>query len=183
MQTRPRAPGEEVETGFRPAGALPRRSRASSDADLSPDALTATSFDMAREPLPKWLVRRGGRIHYVRRVPGRYARLDRRVYVTASCETDDVGKALIARDRINAATVAYWRALAQGDDPDAKARYRAAINYARLAGYAYEPFDILRDAGVDSLLDRIASLEAALEEQADRAPKRYGLLPVFRTPG
>jgi len=50
---------------------------------------------MAKDSLPKWLVRRGGRIHYVRRVPARFSNLDRRDFVTVSCETDDVGRAFL----------------------------------------------------------------------------------------
>ena len=122
---------------------------------------------MAKDSLPKWLVRRGGRIHYVRRVPARFSNLDRRDFVTVSCETDDVGRAIVARDKINALTEAYWRALARGEDPDARDRYRAAIAIARLHGFSYEPIDTLRDATVESLLDRIAALETMLNLSPD----------------
>ncbi|MBO0662820.1 integrase [Jiella sp. MQZ9-1] len=115
---------------------------------------------MARgDALPKWLVRRGKRIHYWRRVPKRYAHVDERVFVDVSCETDDVAAAIVLRDRINAETEAYWQALVRGSEPDAKARYRAAIDFARAAGFAYQPLSAITHEDLDTVLERINALQ------------------------
>lgn len=123
---------------------------------------------MAKESLPKWLVRRGGRIHYVRRVPSRYAQVDPRTFVTHSCDTDDVGQAVIARDRINAEVEAYWQSLVRGDGDDARARYEAAIEYARNAGFSYRDVYDIAKGSVEDLLKRLATLEQRLAETQGR---------------
>ena len=124
---------------------------------------------MAKESLPKWLVRRGGRIHYVRRVPSRYAQVDPRTFVTHSCDTDDVGQAVIARDRINAEVEAYWQSLVRGDGDDARARYEAAIEYARNAGFSYrDVYDIAKG----SVWRRSSSVSPKPRDVAPRRLKR-----------
>ncbi|MCK5933066.1 MAG: hypothetical protein KAG89_12940 [Fulvimarina manganoxydans] len=123
---------------------------------------------MAKESLPKWLVRHGGRIHYVRRVPSRYTQVDPRTFVTHSCNTDDVGQAVIARDRINAKVEAYWLSLVRGDGDDARARYQAVIEYARNAGFAYRDVGDITKGSVEDLFKRLATLEQPLAETQGR---------------
>lgn len=108
--------------------------------------------------LPKWLQWRGDWLHYYRRVPTRYAHLDRRRFVTAACDTDDVGKAVVARDRLNELFEDYWRSLARSEDPDARRKHLAAIVRARLEGFTYIPATKLLEGPDEEIIRRLEQL-------------------------
>jgi integrase len=138
------------------------------------------------ETLPKWLVRRGGKLVYRRRVPQRYAFVDSRKFVTISCETADLGKAILARDKLNSLTEAFWLAASLGESPDARDRYQSAVERARLEGFAYVPSERLLEAPMEELLQRLAALEQIIWPAGDEpssAPPVIALLGGARDPG
>ncbi|MET0259061.1 MAG: DUF6538 domain-containing protein [Methylobacterium sp.] len=58
---------------------------------------------MSRQPDLKWLKQRDGIWHFYRRIPTRFAHLDKRVYVRVSCETKVLSEAIVMRARLDEA--------------------------------------------------------------------------------
>lgn len=123
------------------------------------------------------LSKRRGVWWYHRRVPRAYADLDDRAIVQLSTgvavDDDPQGRqaAEIAR-RIDAETVAYWRALEGGASPDATTRYETAIARARAAGFAYRPLtELAGDAPIEELVARLDRHAAEGLSKSDRAAK------------
>ncbi|HEX2255618.1 MAG TPA: DUF6538 domain-containing protein [Afifellaceae bacterium] len=98
--------------------------------------------------------------HYFRRVPRRFAHLDRRRFVCISLATRDLALAERKKPAIGAAVESYWIALAKGASPEARARYEGAIERARLEGFAWSSASDLAEGSVAELLARIEKLEA-----------------------
>ncbi|WAJ31183.1 integrase [Antarcticirhabdus aurantiaca] len=131
---------------------------------------------MASETLPRWIVRIDGRLHYRPRVPTRYAALDTRRFVTLSCGTNDVAQAIVARDALNRMTESFWQSLARGDDPNARERYRALVDQAHAAGFAYVPLAQLRTGPLAEIDARMAAVEEALRAGGASASKASALV-------
>lgn len=87
----------------------------------------------------RFLVLRGGRYHYKRRIPVEVALLDDRgEHVRSSLKTGDLAAARSKRDALEAADDALWAGLLAGDDRErTKRQYEAAVQRARSLGFAY----------------------------------------------
>jgi len=118
----------------------------------------AASGMAADKPQLKWLKRRGGVYHYLRRVPAKFAHVDSRTFVEISCETSDFAKAIVTRDKLNAATEQFWVALSQGMG-SARERYTAAVDRAKLEGFSYVPIESFVEMDLRELGDRLERIE------------------------
>ena len=100
----------------------------------------------------------------VRRVPGEFARFDRRnpVRVTTGIRVADDPRCVRAGeivDRLDRDLVRYWKDLRSGKDADAVARYQHACGQARSLGFAYAPAtDAAVQLPVDDVLKRFETL-------------------------
>jgi site-specific recombinase XerD len=102
--------------------------------------------------------RRGGRWHFFKRVPKRYAHLDRRDLVRVALHTDSETEARRKAVAVEAELIAYWEALAGGRDDDAARRYEAARALAAARGFEYRPSAEIVAGPLDDLLARLESL-------------------------
>lgn len=113
--------------------------------------------------MTRYLGRRGGFWHYVRRVPAEFSRIDPRGIVKESTKiriADDPKGIRAARavDIINAATETYWRNLATGGAAEAKARYAEAKKKARALGFSYRTAGEIAEGPVNEILERVERL-------------------------
>ena len=118
----------------------------------------------------QFLLKRGERWHYHRRVPGKFKTLDARTFVRVSLDTENRKIARMRRDALVEADDAYWMSLFLADvegegasEATRKAsekRYEAASARAMARGFAYLPAETLRDSGdFNGLMERIRLLE------------------------
>lgn len=87
----------------------------------------------------RYLISRGERYHYKRRVPSEVELLDDRApHVRISLKTRDLAVARAKRDALEAADNAYWASLLEGNEKVlAKHRYDAAVQRAKALGFSY----------------------------------------------
>lgn len=120
-----------------------------------------------RDP-DRYLMCRGGRWFYKRRVPARFADLDDRGTIRKALRTTDVRRARIQRDELEAADEAFWSSLVRDGRDPALARYDAAVRRAVAYDLAYAPAAVLaREASLEDLVGR-----AELLPQGRRAARR-----------
>lgn len=104
---------------------------------------------------------RGGRWHFQKRVPKRFAAVDPRARVLVSLHTDSER---VARDKalgVEAELWAYWEALEAGDKPGAVERYNAAVRLAEARGFTYRPAAEIVPGDFAELVARVKALEAS----------------------
>ncbi|BCP53743.1 integrase [Kaistia sp. 32K] len=103
--------------------------------------------------------REGGIWHYWRRVPKRFADVDSRVFVKISLETRELAKAERAKVVVEQELEIFWHSLKRGGGDNARERYFAALERARLEGFEYRPAaELVQD--VQSVIARLERLEA-----------------------
>lgn len=118
----------------------------------------------------KFLLLRGEKWQYHRRVPGRFSHVDPRRFVRVALHTNSLEIAKLRRDALVEADDAYWQALSEeasattGDKPILNQalinRYKAAKTRAMAFGFKYRPAqDIVESETVKQLTDRIKHLE------------------------
>lgn len=113
--------------------------------------------------------RADGRYRYRRRVPDRFAAVDRRGFVRISLHTADLAVARLRRDAQEKADDEHWAALAAGGEAEAaRARYEAARARAAALGFAYAPAAVL--AASEPLSALVARIEALAARGGADAP-------------
>lgn len=133
-----------------------------------------------RDP-DRFLLKRGQRWYYQRRVPGQFSHLDPRRFAKVSLKTDSLEVARLRRDQLAEADDEYWMALAteysdnnqSGSNVRAalEHRYKAAISRAMAYGFSYKPAEPLAESRtIAELMERINTLEAQASRNGD--PKR-----------
>lgn len=117
----------------------------------------------------RYLLRRGRRWHYVRRVPTAYSDIDDRGVIRVSLRTTSIETARKRRDEIEAADDLWWSSMVLGDADAAEKRYRAAVRRALAMSLTYTPASVLAsDEPIEGLLDRIeAAAPAGRPHRAD----------------
>ncbi len=131
----------------------------------------------ARDP-DQFLLKRGKRWYYQRRVPGQFAELDPRRFAKVSLKTGSLELARMRRDQLAEADDQYWMALAaeevdsNGNGPTVRAalehRYKAAIARAMAYGFSYKPAEPLAESrSIAELMERIRTLEAQTGKSGD----------------
>ena len=123
---------------------------------------------MAMKRLDQFLLLRNGTWHYTRRVPDRYAHLDKRGRIRCSLRTDSLNLARRKRDDLVEADNAYWASLltdaSQNLDNSNIAihspsvnRYNAAKKRAMARGYVYAPTaELVENTGLNEIVARLA---------------------------
>ena len=117
--------------------------------------------------LDQYLKQRKGRWYYVRRVPLRYAHVDKRGLIKSALKTSSREVARARRDSLAEADDLYWSALAssraKGSNASAVSRYRAAKARAFARGFIYTPVEELSvQNDMTEVIDRIRALEGSL---------------------
>ncbi|NHK27105.1 tyrosine-type recombinase/integrase [Parvularcula flava] len=137
---------------------------------------------MQEAPDPdRFLLRRGKRWYYQRRVPGQFSHLDGRRFAKVSLKTGSLEIARLRRDQLAEADDQYWMALAAeaaspgGQGPTVRTalehRYKAAIARAMAFGFSYAPAEPLAEGrSIAELMERIRTLEANADRSGD--PRR-----------
>lgn len=110
----------------------------------------------------RYLVRRGERWYYFRRIPKRYAVIDMRTYSKAALNTDSLTVARERRDAMADADENAWdAALAElGNNPTAEVanacRYRSAQRRAQAIGVLFKPAEELAaNATLEDIVNRV----------------------------
>ena len=124
------------------------------------------------QSLDQHLQRRGGRWHYIRRVPARFRKLDTRGTIRTALGTSSLQVARARRDAMVEADDQYWAHLAfqadqKGTDQVSRQRYEAARTRAKARGFIYTPLPELT-ATVD-LADLLKRLDHATKHAPDEA--------------
>ncbi len=117
--------------------------------------------------LDQYLKQRKGRWYYVRRVPLRYAEVDKRRLIKSALKTASREVARARRDALAEADDLYWSSLAASQartsTSSAVARYRAAKARAFARGYIYTPVEELSAQNdMSEVIDRLRALESSL---------------------
>jgi integrase len=119
-------------------------------------------FWMARaDNSDRFLLRRGGRFYYRRRVPEAAAEFDERgPHIRLSLKTNDLAVARLKRDAFEAADDQLWAGLLSGDASEvALKRYQGAVRRAEAMGFAYRTAsDIAAVEAPDQLVARVAAI-------------------------
>lgn len=126
----------------------------------------------------QFLLRRGKRWYYQRRVPGQFSHLDTRTFAKVSLKTESLETARLRRNQLAEADDQYWMALAAeesspgGHGPHVRAalehRYKAAIARAMAYGFSYKPAEPLAESRtIAELMARIQTLEAQSNRGGD----------------
>ncbi len=128
-----------------------------------------------------FVTKRDGIWHYVRRVPGSVAALDRRGIVKQSTKirvVDDPRgtRAEKVASRINAELEAFWQGLGAGEMAEAKQRYEGARRRARAFGFDYLQPAEGAQRPLRELLERF-EVRRAHETAADTAALLGGVAP------
>lgn len=143
----------------------------------------------------KFLLLRGEKWQYHRRVPRRFAHVDSRRFVRAALHTKSLEIAILRRDALVEADDAYWQALSEEaasngtDTPMLNEallkRYKSAKTRAMAFGFKYRPAqDIVERETVKQLTDRIRHLEQRVGPSglANR-PETEAILGGIKDPG
>jgi len=117
--------------------------------------------------LDQYLKQRKGRWYYVRRVPLRYAEVDKRRLIKSALKTSSREVARARRDSLAEADDLYWSSLAtsqaRGSNASAVSRYRAAKARAFARGYIYTPVeDLSVQNDMSEVIDRLRALEGSI---------------------
>ena len=110
----------------------------------------------------RYLVRRGERWYYFRRIPKRYAHIDARTYSKAALNTDSLTVARERRDAMADADENLWDAALSelGNNPTPEVakvcRYRSAQRRAQAIGVLFKPAEELAaNATLEDIVNRV----------------------------
>lgn len=101
------------------------------------------------------ILKRGSTYYLRRRVPVRYAKIERRGVILMSLHTDSEKVALEKASTVWAELESAWEAEVNGAQAIAKERFEAAKKIAERRGFAWMPADRVADLPLDELLDRV----------------------------
>lgn len=105
------------------------------------------------------ITRHRNNFYFVMRVPRRFAHVDPRAQVRRALFTNSEREARAKEPSIRAEFLAYWEALAAGENNDATAAYDAARRLAAARGFSYRTAaDLATNASLDDLLRRLEAL-------------------------
>jgi integrase len=122
--------------------------------------------------LDQHLQRRGGRWHYIRRIPARFRKLDGRGTIRTALDTSSLQVARARRDAMVEADDQYWAHLAlqneqRGAVDMSRQRYEAARTRAKARGFIYTPLpELTATINVEDLLKRLSH---AVKHEPDAA--------------
>lgn len=134
----------------------------------------------------RYLVQRGQRWYYFRRIPKRYASIDQRSYSKFALNTDSLTVARERRDAMADSDEQAWDAALEevGNNPTSEVakvcRYRSAQRRAKAMGVLFQPVEHLAETGsLGEIVSRVrvASKGPCKEEVAD------AVLGTVRDPG
>lgn len=109
---------------------------------------------------------RGGVYYYVRRVPRVFVPFDDRVIVRISLRTADRQEAIKAAIVAERELETLWNSLAAQNDPQAWKRYHAALERARLEGFAYRSAAEIAQGKLSELVARMQSLSDRIGDRS-----------------
>ncbi len=122
----------------------------------------------------RFLLQRGKRWYYQRRVPAQFSEIDTRRFAKVSLKTESLDLARLRRDQLAEADDEFWMALAveAGTGPSVRTalehRYKAAIARAMAYGFSYKPAEPLAESRtIAELMQRIKTLEAQAGKSGD----------------
>ncbi len=132
---------------------------------------------MASDP-DRFLLQRGKRWYYQRRVPSQFSHIDERRFAKVSLKTQSLEVARLRRDQLAEADDEYWMAMAvEAASPEGTGltmraalehRYKAAISRAMAYGFSYKPAEPLAESRtIAELMARIRTLEANAGKSGD----------------
>jgi integrase len=133
---------------------------------------------MTEDP-DRYLRLRGGRWHYHRRVPERFARLDGRVTIRIALRTGSAEIARLRRDELAAADDAFWASMSQpvgaggpqAERQGAETRYRQACTAALAAGFRYKPIaQLVSQDDVEEVVRRLLVLDSKGRSKGELKP-------------
>lgn len=123
---------------------------------------------------------RGSNYHLRRRVPKRYARVERRKEVKISLGTDSLSEARRKEVEVWDQQLARWEALMKGDTSEAEKRYQAAKEIAKTHGVRFLPVEKVAKLPPRELLDRV-QLSMNAKGEIDGV-KALGILGIAKKP-
>ena len=101
-----------------------------------------------------YVVHRGKKYHYSRRVPTEIRSYDNRHYVRISLKTDSREEAEIRSYAINKEVESYWRQLIASGKKHSNHHFRETVKLARLLGFSYMPASKLANQPLHEIASR-----------------------------
>lgn len=118
--------------------------------------------------LNQYLQKRGGRWHYVRRVPKQYEQIDTRTFIRKSLGTDSLELARKRRDELAMADEKFWAQLSmrtanqdKTDDEyqELRKNYERARVIATTHGLAFQPMEQIQIGPMEEIVRRVELIE------------------------
>ena len=106
------------------------------------------------------ITRNGKRYMLYRRVPARYASVDRRTFVKVSLKTDSLEVAQTKAPAVWRALLDGWEAKLKGRDADADRAFEAAKELAAARGFTYLPLAQVATLPIGELVERVEAVAA-----------------------
>lgn len=106
-----------------------------------------------------YLLSRGGRFYYNRRVPNAFRAYDPRDKIRVALNTDSRKEALKLALAHNERLEGYWQGLAATGATFAESDYKALVDRSRLLGFTYLPCHVLASGPVTRIVNRLAHAE------------------------
>lgn len=138
---------------------------------------------MAGEDVERYIIRRGRRYSYRRRVPSDLVEVLGQ-HVKISLQTDSLDVARRVASGVNESVISYWAELRAGGSADVlEERYRQAVALARRLGWAYRPIEELARAPAGDLVERLQALRDVTDRRTVAAVMGGVPEPRFRLSG
>ncbi len=102
----------------------------------------------------KYIKKRGHHFHFIRRVPQEIRTIDGREFIQISLKTDSPSLAKQRASILNQHINAYWEGLII-DPSNKEARYKQAVNLARLHGFGYKNAQDIAQEPVAQIVERV----------------------------
>lgn len=130
-------------------------------------------LEVTRDPM-RYIKARGGKYHYVRRVPTQFSAFDKRGLIQVSLKTASLDVAKLRRDAMERADDLFWQGMSlDGSDMSTHGKYQAAKARAVALGFEYKgAVEIAESSPVEEIIRRVA---AAVQSPRDEAAALGGV--------
>lgn len=104
-----------------------------------------------------YIIKRGQKYYYRRRVPGEVKHLDKRNEVKISLKTEDYNQALLKAGVYNEHIENFWRSLVlSGQVYNIEQKYQTAVQIAKSYGFAYKTAEQIATAQLEEVVERLS---------------------------
>lgn len=115
----------------------------------------------------KYIVERGGRYYYSRRVPDLLKEFDARPMIRVALKTDSKEQAKLRAATFNKEIENYWQSLIGSGQTHSEKKFKQVVRTARQMGFAYIPLQAIATGSGHEIRDRLLSAEGKTQHQVE----------------